>query len=362
MANTIALKDEGTVGMRVIGFGNGGIVNISAHDILISAAHRADVTQFEAMTGIFGQTSFWSNLSNGGQINVTADKLQLLDGGQISSALYGTDGNIADGKGTDVTINARETVVSGYVTDPRIEPVPYSLSSVDARVFGSGASGQGGNIAISTDSLTLANGGNIRSGLYSDAPGNAGSIDIQAGTIDIKSLGQIYADSFRGTGNSGDININAQSMNITGTNGAPSPAPLDFTFTGLSTATQEESGGSIALNLARDLTMTAVGGIKADTAGNGSGGAIDIAARNISLNTEATINASSSGLGNAGDIAVRAENSLNMQDSSITTEASVNADGGNINISAPYMVHLIDSRVTSQRGRWPGDCRRQYLY
>ena len=356
--HTLQITDQGRVGIYAFGYGNGGIINISARDIIISAENETAVTDIWTTTGIVGQTSYWAN---GGQINLIADKLQILDGGQISSVLYDYLGYGAFGRGTDVNIQAGEIVVSGYVEDPRFEDSNfgnpshsiYMSSGVDARVIGPEASGLGGNISIITDHLKLTDRGNIATAIYFDAPGNAGDININAASIEITDIGKIYADSFRGTGNSGNIAIAAENMNITGTGKVPPPDPLDFNFTGLSTTTLAGGGGAIKLNLAGDLLMTAAGGIKADTSGSGIGGAIDIAARNISLNNMASINASSSGLGNAGDITVTAGNCLNLYESFITTEASMDADGGNINISAPYMVHLIDSRITSSVGGGP---------
>ena len=70
-------------------------------------------------------------------------------------------------------------------------------------------------------------------------------------------------------------------MNITGTSSAPPPEPLDFAFTGLSTTTNAGNGGAINVSLTGDLSLTAAGGIKADTQGTGSGGTINLAARNL---------------------------------------------------------------------------------
>ena len=90
-----------------------------------------------------------------------------------------TTGMVAYGKGTDVTIKPEKWWFPVMWKILRMETRTHSLSSIDARVFGAGASGMGGNIAITTDILNLTNGGNIRSGLYADAPGNAGDIRDQ---------------------------------------------------------------------------------------------------------------------------------------------------------------------------------------
>jgi large exoprotein involved in heme utilization and adhesion len=43
------------------------------------------------------------------------------------------------------------------------------------------ATGIGGDITIAADSILIDNGGVIRTGLYSDASGKAGNIEIDAG-------------------------------------------------------------------------------------------------------------------------------------------------------------------------------------
>jgi large exoprotein involved in heme utilization and adhesion len=219
-------------------------------------------------------------------------------------------------------------------------------------VVGAATTGTGGNITITTDSLNLDNGGAIRTGLFGDAPGNAGNITVNAGNIDISSRGQINADSFRGTGNSGDMVITAKTLTITGAENVPRPGPLDFDFTGLSTTTNSGRGGTINVSLTGYLTITAQGAISADTQGTGAGGAVNIAAQNVLITDQSKISSSSTGAGNAGDINVTAANTIAMRESSITTEA-VQADGGNIAINALYKLSLVDSEITASVGGGP---------
>jgi len=336
-ADTLQIKDKGQISSDAYGQGNGGIVSIVARDLQISDTNRTLVANTALLSGIAANTQ----TSSGGKILVNAETVQLKDGGIISTVLWGS------GTGADVTITAKNMTVSGFVADSTLGAKPYGLTAVDGRVFGAAASGQGGNIVVTADSLKLENGGTIRTGLYSDAPGNAGSITVNAKTIDIASRGQIYADSFRGTGNSGDLTVNAATMTITGANNVPRPEPLDFDFTGLSTTTNAGSGGKITVALTGNLTASEGGGIKADTRGTGSGGAIDISARNVNVSDTGTaINALSVGSGNAGNIYITAADSVYIRDSSITTEALL-ADGGNINIKAPGTIRLDNSTLTA---------------
>jgi filamentous hemagglutinin family protein len=353
LADTVNLLNMGSIGTDAFAYGNGGIVDVTARDITISAANaNALVTpDFQSITGLRAQTDYFSN---GGKITLTAyNNLEIINGGQISTVVFG------EGRGADVEINAKNITISGYLNLGYGTP-PYSLSAIDGRVYGAYATGTGGNITVTADnSLTLDNGGVIRTGLYADEygepSGNAGNITVNAGNIDISSRGQIYADSFRGTGNSGDITINANTLTITGAADVPRPEPLDFDFTGLSTTTNSGNGGTINVSLTGDLTLTAQGAISADTQGKGLGGAVNIiAVQNVLLTDQGKISSASTLItndpdnppGNAGDINITAGDTVALRESSITTEAE-QADGGNITIHTPYMLYLVDSAITS---------------
>jgi filamentous hemagglutinin family protein len=345
-SDTLKFIDQGNIGSNAYGSGfdidgnpiragSAGALSIESRDILISAINSNAVTNSSQISGISSQVD---GKSNGGKISVIADTLQISDGGKISTVLYGT------GLGSDVDITTKNLAVSGYYADAS----GYRLSSIDGRLIGATASGTGGNILITTDALKLDNAGNIRTSLFSDAPGNAGNISINAKTIDITSRGQIYADSFRGTGNSGNLSVTANSMNITGANNVPRPEPLDFDFTGLSTTTNTGTGGKITVALAGNLTASEGGGIKADTKGTGSGGAIDISALNVNLSGIGTaINALSADAGAAGNIIIKTGQFDLATSSSVTTQAQAGGAGGTVTITADKL-NLSDSgQITS---------------
>ncbi|HIJ87724.1 MAG TPA: filamentous hemagglutinin N-terminal domain-containing protein [Desulfuromonadales bacterium] len=341
-ADSLKFYDQGNISSNAYGYGRGGVVEVNARDISISARQQSAVVNSRQITGIGAQTYGLDGTVHGGKVLVNTDSLQLQDGGRIETVTRRA------GTGADIVINAKHVTVDGFVADETGPPPPYSLTSIDARVAGAKAEGTGGSITIQSDSITLSNAGAIRSGLYADATGNAGSISINAKTIDITSRGQIYADSFRGTGNSGDISVTANSMNITGANNVPRPAPLDFDFTGLSTTTNAGTGGKITVALAGNLTATEGGGIKADTRGKGSGGAIDISALNVNLrDTGTAINALSTAAGNAGNINVTAANLIQLRNASITSEA-LSANGGEISLNALDKINLINSVITAK--------------
>ena len=343
-ADSIQMFDQGNIASNAFYIGQGGVVDVTARDIQISAANETAVVNSYQITGIGAQTS---GSSNGGKIKVTADTLQIRDGGKISTLLISDISGYAEGRGADIEIKGNNISISGFVLDDSSLP-PFVLSGVDARVIGAEATGIGGDITVTADNLSISNGGVIRTNLYDDVPGKAGNITVNGEAITINSGGQIYADSFRGTGDSGDLNITASSMNINGFGSLNASYPVPD-FTGLSTTTNTGRGGTINLTLIGDLSVAERGGIKADTRGSGPGGAINISSQNVLLTKQGSIDSSSTGIGNAGNVCITAADSVIMRDGSITTEAN-DSDGGDISITAPYMVRLDGGRITASVG------------
>jgi filamentous hemagglutinin family protein len=408
VADSIKCLDQGSISSN--GFGaegsKGGMVDVRAHNILISATNEVAVINSHSSTGIAAQAD---SASDGGAIRLRADNLQLLDGGKIDTILWGA------GHGADVTVSAKNIGISGIVSDSYYNSPSapgYMAAAIDGRVYGANATGMGGNISVRTNHLSIADGGAIRTALFWDdaggiPSGTAGNINVNAGRVAISNRGQIYADSFRGTGDSGDINMSAGSLSITGVGSAPTPSPIVSDFTGLSTTTSTGRGGAINVALTGDLLLNSRGGINAETQGTGLGGAINIGAHNALLSGESTISAAtsgagkagnisisarnlfkmdnslvttaadfaqggdinllaqdiklrngavisaeSSGAGNAGDIGLTASNLFESRDSAVTTEAKA-ADGGNVRINMGYMLRLINSKITTSVGGGP---------
>ena len=76
--------DQGNISSNGLYIGQGGIVDIIASDVLISGTNRANVPNLDTVTGLAAQTGYGSNR---GLIRVSADNLQILDGGTINASL-----------------------------------------------------------------------------------------------------------------------------------------------------------------------------------------------------------------------------------------------------------------------------------
>jgi hypothetical protein len=188
-----------------------------------------------------------------------------------------------------------------------------------------------------TDTVSL-------SGLFSDiststaGEGRGGDIVVSSSTLTLQNQAAIYADTI-GSGQGGDIGINVTSLTMSGGSRISS-----------STYDSTGDGGSVMVQAGKDISLTGTfSGVYSVSSGDGKGGDIKLRAAEIRLTEGAQISASSKGTGDAGEIDLAATGSFISRNSKVTT-SSQNADGGNIKISAPYMVHLKESEVTASVG------------
>lgn len=285
---------------RVVELSNGGIISTQAFgdgkagNVQIIASERVSLTDpnGSALSGIFTSSigdSFLGTHGDAGSITINTPRLELTDGAQINSTTF------ASGRGGDVTIHANSVSITGERSSGIID-VPFfafggtRASGIYTKTLGSdlcsGSCGNAGNINIGAGSLLLQNGGLIDSGTSSNGPG---------GSITVSATGQVQ---------------------LSGTMADGTPAGILSRTTG--TSPDSGAGGTITL-----------------TAGN-----------SVTISNGATISASSTGPADAGNIMIKAGQQLDMRDSSIKTEAA-HAGGGNIDIQAVDRVRLVNSTIST---------------
>jgi len=300
-SNSLLVANRADIQAQTSGVGNGGTVNINSNSLLV--AEGADI---ETQT---------SGPGNGGTINIRSNLIEVRDpSSDISADINGT------GRGGRIIIHTNTLRVSneadiqvrtegaGNARDPnqttrdRNNPLDYSIyiqannlveitgtnSDIRASV-NQGATGNGGNVLIDTDTLRISNEGDIQ--LDTRGAGNSGSLDIFTRLTELISGGGIESDignlttldrTNTGaidpiTGNSGDINITTDILNINNAPGAIRPRSeiatenfgqgqvgrinvnanfvnLDNGFIGARTAA-DRNGGNINLNIGTLLTL-----------------------------------------------------------------------------------------------------------
>ena len=270
-ARTLNVMDGAQLSIGTEGSGESGTIFLDIQDAALFSGNSLVST----IVGFAAQGS-------GGNIDVRAGDLYLLDGAQISAASSGT------GNSGNIRLLVDETA-SFQGSSPNAQPGGI-FSSIDTEGFGNS-----GDIEIFASNLELLDGAQISAASF--GAGNSGDTKIFASNLELLDGAQISAASF-GTGNSGDINIFVRD-----------------TFR------------------SQDGTVDA----RAEVSDNGQ---INIQAKLVVLSGDSDIQSFSSSGGNDGNISIRNTVALvALDDSDIVVDAS-GGRGGNLSIEKVYSDNL----------------------
>ncbi|MDJ0706489.1 MAG: S-layer family protein [Leptolyngbyaceae cyanobacterium MO_188.B28] len=292
---------------------------------------------------------------SGGSIQVQGRRVILSE---ASAMLADT---LGQGTGGILKIQATDAVqVSGFSLSPSNRFFPSRLSTDAAP----GATGQGGQLAIGTGRLLVANGAQISNSTFSSAnagilsvsaeqteviggspfgpsgmfanvasgaSGKGGAIEFETDRLRISDGAQISATTL-GSGEAGALTVRATEVELTGRSGGPSGlfANVERGATG--------RGGDLLVETER-LRISDGAQIGAFTLGDGAAGALTIDTGRLLLTDGAQIAAGTRGSGDAGDLLVEASESVElvggsaMGRSGLFSSAVVGTgDGGNLTV------------------------------
>ncbi len=410
-ARNINIKDKTTIESTTYSDSPGGDIFIAA-DIMEMDGYTEE-PHYQSAALIRSETSFYADDNTGsiiesqgdaGNIQLDVGLLKMSNSAQISSKTR------SNGRAGQIIVNAQDIEIDGHgyygnVSDPdsgeklllathldvsnslfeksiRVddtdrpvylpdgtpllnpatgEPVYYKK---DVDLVQSGR-GNAGEIRINSQSLLLANGGQIASNTNGD--GNAGNIVINARNIQIVNDDTILPKIFTGvlsnsnamaTGNSGDIQIKAGNIELS------SPATVignkvlsaqgkggvlrieaDSLFLDRETAISGYTAGAgyssnIQLQLGK-LMMQGKSAIVNLTLGAGDAGVLAIAADEIHMD-QSTINSDTFAAGNAGTIFIKSS-VMNMQNrASVSSQSTGSGDAASIRIESEALLQLDD--------------------
>ena len=274
----IKIEDGGQILASTFNQGDGGNIEINADTVdLIGVS-----TNKQFRSGVFSENSGIDFSANAGSVTLNSRILNLQDGGAISTQTFN------QGKGGDLTVTARESLnISGI--SPSSLPKPNNPFFRSALVTTTGGEGSAGNIKI-----------------------------VDTGIIKIEDGGVISASSLN-QGDGGNIEINADALEIIGV----SP-------------NGEFRNGLFSLTPGVDSFSTAGNGVFSITAGvdsSAKAGDITLNTRNLNLRDGAVLSTQSTNEGEAGNITIENDGRLQLTGSSILTNSS-ESSGGSINITA----------------------------
>ena len=347
-ANNLSIANSGFVSASTSGRGDAGNIGVTTNSMVIT--NKAFIS-----AGTSGQ-------GNAGKIDInTTEDIVLEDptGDSFVSNITSRVEAEAMGDAGDINLNAKNLILTGGGIDVisagkgNAGDINLTITQdvvIDALGFENGilsivdfdATGDAGNINISSSDLTLTNGGNISTDTR--GMGNAGAIAITASEdMRLRNGSYIISDT-SGQGNAGFVNITANDIVFTGETSTGIPNSVSSRVN----PGAEGNGGNIRI-LADSFTLTDGGQVDVSTLGRGDAGNINIEANFLSLRDRASINAvtqsqiTNSNLTNANIVLQIAENITLDSNSLISAQAFDNASGGNINIDAGFIIAIPNS-------------------
>jgi len=319
---------------EVTGAGKTGDINIQAGDIFLTngtfdtstfgQGRAGDVMINARNTVSFDNSFIFSDTSGsgyGGTIDIKARELSLTNGAELLSRTTG------ENKGGNIQINASESVsISGVNPDPdKGNLISGLITSSEGK-----ATGQGGDISITTGSLSVSDGAVVSA--RSTSAGRGGNITVNTNTLELTGGGQLLTSAFS-SGNAGNITVNASDrVSISGSNPTFN-ARVDRYGVRLIDNDSPNSG----------LFARVTGNATAD-AGN-----IEVTTRSINLDNQGTITTETKS-GEGGDIALKARDIVLRNNSNITASAGTaqaGGNGGNIKIDTDVLVSAKNSDITA---------------
>ena len=242
---------------------------------------------------------------SGGGIVVEASQLSLEGGSRITADVFGS------GQGGDLTVDATESVRVIGVSDD-------TLSGLGANVM-EGATGNGGELSITTGELIVSDGAQVNASTKGLGDGGTLSVDASS-TVQLigtsSASGEFGSGLFtltEGTGKAGDVNITTGQLIVS------DGAQVNASTRG------EGDGGNLTVDASETVQLIGTdasgefpSALFARTEGTGKAGDLRITTGELIVSDGAQVSASTKGLGDGGNLTVDASESVQL----IGTDAS----------------------------------------
>ena len=374
--NSLLIDNGAQVNSGTFGLGDAGNLSVTATKIEVIG--ESDDGEF--VSGLFAQADF-GETGNGGNLAIATDSLLVIDGADISTTTFGA------GNAGNLNIQANAVELQGF------SDLFLSGSGLSVTTEGEG---DGGNLNLTTDRLSIAGGADISTTTFGS--GNAGNLNIQANVIELTGevagvrasglFANVEADSLgdggniditsnqltitegaqilaltNSTGDAGTLKIDSQQIDIVGVSSGNNPSAI------LANADENGGGGGNITLITENLNIFDGAQIGTSTFGSGRGGNIEVTAENSVL-IEGNFAAADSGIfatallndGAGGSIIINA-NSLFLRDgatisaSNFTSSEGSLAPGegaaGNVDIIARQI--FLTDRATVTANTFSGD-------
>ena len=344
----LSVKDGAALATTTFGQGNAGNISVLARD-LISVANGS------ILSGVAGEAR-----GDSGAIALQTRSLSITGGGIVQTQTLG------EGKAGAIQVDANDAVsLSGHGSGLR------SGSGGSNNLLGNLGSkiGQGGDINVTTGSLSVADGAVLDAQTQSNSKG--GDITVNANTLSAVNGGQLLT-STSGGGQAGDITVNAAELQLDGSSsglfaqttkagqagnltlqplGEGQSLMVDLLNGAQISASTSSSGhgGTLTVTAPESITLSGNGSlVSAGTSGSGTGGDLSLNTGTLTVRDGAQVRAGSSGEGNGGNLIVDASNSVQLfgPGSGLFVDATSGSIAGNLTVATRQMTVSDGAQVT----------------
>ena len=382
----LEIRDGAEVSTATQGSGPGGVLEVNASRIVIDAQQNTVVD-----TGLFSQTGAETNGGPAGDINVFADQLEILNGGSISAATFGS------GQGATVTIETHDLFISGMGAFETVSSInsgtfnrqeertdlTLNLDITHTSVVDllAGLVSPSGTFRLLMSNVGAVGGKNFSGTVFDDrAPIRIGSgtapftgsfrpqeafspligepvsgawalliLDsvppTDNGTLDAWSLtinGQSFVADDIGQVLDGSSVVRSDLVVDAGPDAVVGTVPVTLEAVG--------SGGDVIIHASGTVHVSDRAAISAASTSPGTGGNVTVNADQLFVEAQGRIEASSTGSGDSGEVTIVVESEVVLNDQGRISAAANTANAADVLITAGTTLEVFDSTISAAAG------------
>ncbi|MDF5734558.1 MAG: filamentous hemagglutinin N-terminal domain-containing protein [Nostoc sp. S13] len=396
--NSVSLAGSGTSILSTVNpgaVGKGGEIHISADSLFLSNGAQLETStggqgnagsvfvQAKDSVSMAGSSSRILSTVNpgavgkGGDINISSRSFSVTGGAELAASTQG------QGNAGNILVDATDSVeLSGVASFPVLED--GRAGGFSSGLFTStdkGASGQGGELEVTTGILHVSDGAVLSARSQSGFKG--GNITVNANVLEVIGGGQFLTTAFN-SGDAGNITVKVKDRStISGSDSTFSDrfnsvakvfgeeealatidpvGPQAGLFANTATGSSG-NGGSIFIDPMR-LAIADGAGVAVNSQGTGNGGSLQVQAGFLTLDNKAFLSAIANS-GQGGNIALTVQDMLLLRrNSQISTTAGnheFGGDGGNITINTPFIIAVPNENSDISANAFTGIGGRVYI-
>jgi filamentous hemagglutinin family protein len=361
VTDSLTILHGGGLGANSYGAGDAGDIKIAAGGIKMLG-----VLQTPSYSSSFIGSMVMAS-GDSGDIRIDAGNLEIRDASVISTTSWNSQG----GNAGNLEVIADSVLIAG----PESSPDPFTTDFTGMDTSSGWAAGNGGELSITTDNLTMTNRASLDGSAY--GPGRGGDMTINAGNVEVLKGSAIIASAF-GSGDGGNCTVTADQVFISGVSpeiftditGTQSLSP-----SGIASQTGLNGGSAGGVKIVADSLEISDGGrLSVETFGPGDGGSVEVEAGNVRISgvnpdlrdllisneanpkyAAASILSGSGSFylgdgatGQGGNIKIVAENIELSDGALISSETETPGDGGYIEIEADNVALASGASIASE--------------